>query len=130
LTPGSSSPCRFPCPSCLALCLLSTAGRRVLNPSPPRLAGRDLLGLLDGLVADELGHLEHVHVEVDERQRRERLQVVAVEREHGAQVADRLADVLLLVLGRPGPAGLVAQDLGEVVARLDRVQRVDLDRRG
>src|SRR4029450_11084372 len=29
---------------------------------------------------------------------------------------------------RPGPAGLVAQDLGEVVASLDRVQRVDLDR--
>ncbi len=71
------------------------------------LAGRDLVGLLDRLVRDQLGHLEHVHVVVDERQRRERLQVVAVEREHRTQVADRLADVVLLRRRVGGLARLV-----------------------
>ena len=89
------------------------------------LAGRDLVRLLDGLVADQLGHLEHVHVVVDEGQRRERLQVVAVEGEHGAQVADGLLHVLLLLFR--ARVALVAQDLRQVVARLDGVQRVDLD---
>ena len=92
------------------------------------LAGGDLVGLGDGLVPDQLGHLQHVHVVVDERQRRERLQVVAVEGEHGAQVADRLRDVSLLLVRARSAAGLVAQDLRQVVARLDRVQRVVLDR--
>src|SRR4029079_12861222 len=50
------------------------------------------------------------------------------ERQHGAQVADRLPDVLLLLFRGAGAARLVAQDLRQVVARLDGVQRIGLDR--
>ena len=130
LPPSSSSPSSRPSP-CLPFLPC-----RLARPCPSglldllllELAGRDFLGLLDRLVADQLGHLQHVHVVVDERERRERLQVVAVEREHGAQVADRLADVVLLLFGARRLARLVAQDLRDVVARLDAVERIVVDR--
>ena len=91
------------------------------------LPGRDLVALLDGLVADQLRHLQHVHVVVDERQGREGLEVVAVERQDGTEMGDRLPDVLPLLAVRAGATRPIAQDLSQVVARLDRVQGIDLD---
>jgi hypothetical protein len=124
---GLSSSLSLPLPLLFLTCCLSRlTGLR--HHLVLELAGGDLLGALDGLLADQDGGLGQRVVVVDVTHRGVRLEVVGVERQHRAEVVERLADEAIALAAARPPRPL-RHDLREVDARRDRAHlRVGRDR--